>query len=188
MQSRANPFSSREPAALSARLWRYVWRIGARRLILLESSECNLFHLQRSWSEARQRGSAAIAPATFVLGDAGDRAILEEIYAEHNPRLVFHAAAHKHVPLLEQQPMAAVANNVFVTEALSAAAAAHGARVVLLSTDKAVAPTSVLGATKRIAEEIVLSHGGTVLRLANVLGSSGSVTEVFARQIACHEP
>lgn len=154
------------------------------RLALLESSENNLFHLQQSWTEAQKKNSAAIAPTTFVLGDAGDRAALEEIFTAHRPRLVFHAAAYKHVPLLEQQPLAAVVNNIFATETLSAAAAAHGARVVLLSTDKAVAPASVMGITKRIAEEIVLSRGGTVLRLGNVLGSSGSVAEIFALQIA----
>ena len=98
--------------------------------------------------------------------------------------MIFHAAAHKHVPLLEGQPLAAIANNIFATESVVAAAAAHGARVVLLSTDKAVAPASVMGATKRVAEEIVLRGGGTVLRLGNVLASSGSVAEVFAEQIA----
>lgn len=159
-------------------------KLGGQRLVLLESSESNLFHLQLSWRQARESGFAAMAPATFVLGDAGDRAILEEIYAAHHPRLVFHAAAHKHVPLLEQQPLAALANNVFATETLCAVAAAQRARVVLLSTDKAVAPVSILGATKRIAEQLVLCGGGTVLRLGNVLGSSGSVTEVFAQQIA----
>lgn len=162
--------------------------LGARRLILVDSSESNLFHLQQIWAESRELGSAAIAAATFVLGDAGERATLEKIFAAHRPSLVFHAAAHKHVPLLEGQPLAAIANNIFATETLSAVAAAHGARMVLLSTDKAAAPASVMGATKRIAEEIVLSRGGTVLRLANVLGSSGSVTEIFAQQIACGGP
>ena len=77
-----------------------------------------------------------------------------------------------------------VSNNIFTTESLVAVAAAHAARVVLLSTDKAVAPASVMGATKRVAEEIVLRGGGTVLRLGNVLASSGSVVEIFAEQIA----
>ena len=153
-------------------------------LVLLDWQENNLYRLQQTWDRELQVRSAALTPATFVLADAGDRRALEEIFAVHQPRIVFHAAAYKHVPLLEQQPLAGVVNNVSVTAAIVSAAAEHGARVVLVSTDKAVAPVSVMGATKRVAEEIVLASGGTVLRLANVLASSGSVAEVFARQIA----
>jgi FlaA1/EpsC-like NDP-sugar epimerase len=155
-------------------------------LLLLESAEKNLFELQRTsifYFEA-----ARSAPATFVLGSAGDRALLEELFVAHAPRVVFHAAALKHVPLLEQQPLAAIVNNIFATETVATAASLCGARVVLLSTDKAVEPASVMGATKRVAEEIVLASGGVVLRLGNVLASSGSVTEVFAHQIARGEP
>jgi FlaA1/EpsC-like NDP-sugar epimerase len=97
---------------------------------------------------------------------------------------VFHAAAFKHVPLMEEQPLAAIANNVFGTLTLVAEAADHEARVVLLSTDKAVEPASVMGATKRVAERIVMDAGGVVLRLGNVLATRDSVTETFARQIA----
>jgi FlaA1/EpsC-like NDP-sugar epimerase len=153
-------------------------------LVLLEAAENSLCRLERGWAEDLETSSGAAAAATFILGDAGDRAAMEEIVAAHRPRLVFHAAAHKHVLLLEQQPWAAIANNIFATETVAAVAAAHRARVVLLSTDKAVEPASVMGATKRVAEEIVLAHGGTVLRLVNVLASSGSVAEVFAHQIA----
>jgi FlaA1/EpsC-like NDP-sugar epimerase len=152
-------------------------------LVLLESCENSLYHLEREWSELQETRSAKGAYATFMLGDASDRALLDEIFNFYQPRLIIHAAAHKHVPLLEDQPFAAIANNIFATETVTAAAAAHGARVVLLSTDKAVEPGSVMGAAKRIAEEIVLTSGGTVLRLGNVLASSGSVTEVFAEQI-----
>ncbi|MGO9491780.1 MAG: polysaccharide biosynthesis protein [Terracidiphilus sp.] len=158
------------------------------RLALLESSESNLIQLQQAWpGQVKTRAGASVAPG-FFFGDAGDRAILEEIFALHRPRIVFHAAACKHVPLLEQQPFAAIANNIFVTAALAAVAAEYGARVVLLSTDKAAQPASILGVTKRIAEEIVLAAAGTVLRLCNVLTSSGSVTEIFARQIASGGP
>jgi O-antigen biosynthesis protein WbqV len=150
-------------------------------LLLLESAENNLCRLERAWTGT---GRITSGSGTVVLGSAGDRALLEDLFAAHGPRLVFHAAAHKHVPLLEQQPFAAIVNNIFVTETVAAVAAAHGARVVLLSTDKAVAPASVMGASKRVAEEMVLAAGGTVLRLGNVLASSGSVAEVFARQIA----
>ena len=149
-------------------------------LVLLESAEKNLYELQQAWKAE----SGARAPAEFILGSAADGALLEELFAAHTPGVVFHAAAYKHVPLLEEQPFAAIANNIFATETVASAAASHGARVVLLSTDKAVEPASVMGATKRVAEEIVLASGGTVLRLGNILGSSGSVTEVFAGQIA----
>ncbi len=150
-------------------------------LVLLEASENRLYALQREWTEA-----GAAAPAVFLLGSVSDRALLKEIFAVHAPGLVFHAAAFKHVPLLEEQPLAAIENNVFGTLSLMDAAA--GARVLLLSTDKAVAPASVMGATKRVAEHIVLSAGGTALRLGNVLASRGSVAEVFAGQIAAGGP
>jgi len=158
------------------------------RLVLLESSENNLHHLQQAWAAEVRARSGPTEPASFLLGDAGDHAILEEIFALHRPRIVFHAAACKHVPLLEQQPFAAIANNIFATATVAAVAAEYGARVVLLSTDKAAQPASILGVTKRIAEEIVLAAAGTVLRLCNVLASSGSVTEIFARQIASSGP
>lgn len=152
-------------------------------LLLLEASESHLYHLDRLWGDARGSG-----PMTAVLGDVADRALLDEVFAAHAPRIVFHAAAFKHVPLMEEHPLPAIANNIFATETLVRAAAAHRARVVLLSTDKAVAPTSVMGATKRVAEQIVLNSGGTVLRLGNVLASRDSVAEVFARQIALGGP
>jgi FlaA1/EpsC-like NDP-sugar epimerase len=157
-------------------------------LLLLESAEHNLHLLQSALADERELRPRAAAPPSFILGSAGDSALLEELFTAHAPRLVFHMAAHKHVPLLEQQPLAAIANNIFATETICATAASCGARVVLLSTDKAVEPASVMGATKRVAEEIVLSSGGTVLRLGNVLASSGSVTEVFAQQIARDGP
>lgn len=152
---------------------------GSSRTVLLDASENHLHQLQQALG-----GAEANQGAAFVLGSAGDGAVLNDLFAAHRPRLVFHAAAHKHVPLLELQPFAAITNNIFATETLVAAAAKHGARVLLLSTDKAVQPTSVMGATKRIAEEIVLASGGAVLRLGNVLGSSGGVTEIFVEQAA----
>ena len=150
-------------------------------LILLDASECNLNSLQRRFAQEMTAVSA-----TFRLGTMTDRALLQEIFAEFAPRLVFHAAAFKHVPLLEEQPLAAIDNNIFGT--LSLIRAAYGAHTILLSTDKAAQPASIMGATKRVAEEIVLSAGGTALRLCNVLGSRGSVVEVFAGQIAAGGP
>jgi FlaA1/EpsC-like NDP-sugar epimerase len=145
-------------------------------LVLLDTSESRLQALLQSLP-ASDRTRA-------VLGSVLDPALLDEVFAAQQPRIVIHAAAFKHVPLLEQQPLAAIANNIFGTLTLVSAATSHGARVVLLSTDKAVQPASIMGATKRVAERIVLQSGGVVLRLANVLASSDSVTEIFATQIA----
>lgn len=156
-------------------------------LLLLDASESNLYSLERELD--RECAAAGVAPLiTSILGSAADRAWLEEIFATHAPRIVFHAAAFKHVPLMEVQPLAAIANNIFATETLVSVAAAHGACVILLSTDKAVEPASVMGATKRVAEQIVLASGGRVLRLGNVLASRGSVAEIFAQQIALGGP
>jgi len=148
------------------------------KLVLLEASESNLYALERDWAAA-----GVATPRSLILGSTADGALLEEIFSAHAPRIVFHAAAFKHVPLMEEQPLAAIDNNIFATETLFRRAAIHGARVVLLSTDKAVQPASVMGATKRVAEQMVLSSGGTVLRLGNVLASRNSVAEIFARQI-----
>lgn len=150
-------------------------------LVLLEASESHLYTLQGEFAQA-----GVAAPTIFILGNVCDRPLLEEIFAVQAPNLVFHAAAFKHVPLLEEQPLAAIENNVFGTRSL--VAAASGARIVLLSTDKAVEPTSIMGATKRLAEIIVLSAGGTPLRLGNVLATRDSVAEVFACQIRAGLP
>ena len=152
-------------------------------IILLEASENSLYELQRDFANHPQSQYP-----TFYLGSVADRSLLDEIFSLHHPRLVFHAAAYKHVPLIEHQPLAAIANNIFATEDLVTAASANHARVVLLSTDKAVAPASIMGATKRVAEQLILRSNGTVLRLGNILASHGSVTEVFAHQIAAAIP
>lgn len=162
-------------------------RLGALappKLVLLEDSESNLYALERDWAAAGLAGSCAASLVAPILGNVADEALLKEIFSTHAPRIVFHSAAFKQVPLMEEQPLAAIQNNIFSTETLARTAAAYGARVLLLSTDKAVAPSSVMGATKRVAEQIVLSSGGAALRLGNVLASRDSVAEVFARQIA----
>jgi FlaA1/EpsC-like NDP-sugar epimerase len=153
------------------------------RLVLLESSESHLFALQRHFTESQSASSPV-----FVLGSVSDCGLLDEILSLHVPQLIFHAAAFKHVPLMEEQPLAAIDNNIFATKSLVAAASTHGAKIVLLSTDKAVAPASVMGATKRVAEQVVLAAGGKVIRLGNVLASRDSVAEIFARQISAGGP
>lgn len=153
-------------------------RLAPRELLLLECSESGLFALQN-----RLRKVAPNCPPKLVLGSVLDRILLEETFDLHQPTLVFHAAAYKQVPLLEEHPFASIETNVCGTDTLAQASAQSKARLILLSTDKAVEPASVMGATKRVAELIVLESGGTVLRLGNVLASSGSVAEVFAAQI-----
>ncbi len=152
-------------------------------LVLLDSSESRLFKLQQEWAAIGSSG--CMKP---ILGSVGDRTLLDEVFTVHAPRIVFHAAAFHHVPLMEHQPLAAIYNNVFGTLRLVKAASASNARVVLVSADKAVEPTSVMGATKRLAEQIALAAGGTVLRLGNVLGTPDGVTDLFARQIAAGRP
>jgi O-antigen biosynthesis protein WbqV len=166
-------------AALALRLG----NLSPSALLLLDSSESRLYDLQQSWVAEGIPGS--MKP---ILGNITDRTLLDEVFTVHAPRIIFHTAALKHVALMEEQPLAAIANNVFGTLVVTRAASAIGARVVLLSTDKAVEPASIMGATKRLAELIVLAGGGTVLRLGNVLGSRGSVTETFARQLAMEQP
>jgi FlaA1/EpsC-like NDP-sugar epimerase len=152
-------------------------------LLLLDTAESRLYDLQQSWRAEGIPGS--MMP---ILGNTANRALLDEIFTTHPPSIVFHAAAFKHVSLLEEQPLAALANNVFGTLTLTRAATAVGARVILLSSDKAVEPTSVMGATRRLSERIVLAAGGSVLRVGNVLASRDSVTGTFAQQIVVGQP
>jgi FlaA1/EpsC-like NDP-sugar epimerase len=159
-------------------------------LILFERSENSLFAINNMLGD---RGLATgVHPA---LGDATDPARLDAVFAHYRPEIVFHAAAHKHVPLMEANPCEAVKNNVIGTRLVAEAAARHGsARFVLISTDKAVNPSSVMGATKRVAELIVAQqeHDGQIafltVRFGNVLGSNGSAIPRFLDQIKSGGP
>ena len=156
-------------------------------LVLLDSSENGLYQVDRS---LHQNGSREHVP---LLGSVCDPDTLDHMLTEHRPEIIFHAAALKHVPLMEQNPFAAIDNNAFGTYALAHAAFAHKVeQIVLVSTDKAVEPRSIMGASKRIAELIVLSAAGStrmkVARLCNVMGSQGSVLPLFLEQIAAGAP
>ncbi len=162
-----------------------------RKLILLDASEQALFRLESCLAGLPSLPGipGMSANPITILGSVSDSALLREVFAQHAPNLVFHAAAYKHVALLESHPLAAIQNNALGTQSLIECACNHSqARMILLSTDKAVAPISILGATKRIAELLTLANGGTVLRLCNVLGTEGSVVETFLRQIAAGGP
>lgn len=162
------------------------------RLVLVERSEPGLFSIEQEL--ARDFSGLDIVPLAASVCNSGR---MGAIFREHRPDCVFHAAAHKHVPLMEAQPAEAIINNALGTLHVAEAALSHGAgRFVLVSTDKAVNPCNVMGATKRLAEKIVSSlqisgRGSTrfcAVRFGNVLGSSGSVVPVFRRQIAAGGP
>lgn len=156
-------------------------------LVLFEFSESALFSLEASLRERFPRLSLVAA-----IGDVRDVARVESVFREQKPHIVYHAAAYKHVPMMEENPPEAVKNNIEGTRIVAEAAAKVGvARFVLVSSDKAVRPTNVMGATKRVAELIVqemnLRQTGTIfvaVRFGNVLGSVGSVVPIFHRQLA----
>jgi FlaA1/EpsC-like NDP-sugar epimerase len=173
--------------SIGSELCRQVARFHPAGLVLFELSEFNLYAIEQELSERHPK-----LPLIRVLGDVKDPERLRQVLAQHRPQVIFHAAAYKHVPLVEENPWAALHNNTLGTWNMAQAAAAAGvARFVLISTDKAVNPTSVMGATKRAAE-ILISHlareqPGTrfmAVRFGNVLGSSGSVIPKFKEQIA----
>lgn len=156
-----------------------------RMLLLLDASEQNLYNL-----DAKLRRLASPVPCIAVLGDVADVELLDELCAQHQPEMLYHAAAHKHVPLMESNPLAVVRNNTLGTYRLAQAAARNRIRhVLMVSTDKAVRPSSIMGASKRMAEQALLacatsSTRVSCIRLGNVLGSQGSVVGVFLDQIA----
>lgn len=155
-------------------------------LLLMERSENNLFHLHRRLTELN--GSTRIIP---ILCDITNEKRIAEEFKLHRPNIVLHAAAHKHVPLQELNPAECFRNNVGGTRSVARASSAHGVELfVMISTDKAVNPTSVMGATKRACEILCqsFSHVGETkfvsVRFGNVLGSEGSVVPIFLEQIA----
>lgn len=171
---------------LGSALARALAALPVAQLTLLDHAEYGLYKLDQDLRCAGQR-----PPATFIVGSVLNRALLREIFVQHAPQIVFHAAALKHVPLMQTNAVAAAETNVLGTQAVVRAAShSHVERFVLLSTDKAVDPVSIMGATKRIAEQIVLRERDLrqqqfiVLRLCNVLGSTGSVAPLFASQIS----
>ena len=172
--------------SIGAELSRQVACFAPKHLLLLGRGENSIYEIHRELAKAYPNLSV-----TPVIADIQDAERIEYIFAAHKPQVVFHAAAHKHVPLMEQNPTEAVKNNVFGTKVMAEAASFHLAeRFVLVSTDKAVNPTSVMGATKRLAELIVQSMNGDnttkfmAVRFGNVLGSRGSVVPLFKEQIA----
>ena len=170
--------------SIGSELCRQIVRFAPAKLVLLDAGEYNLYHIQMElhW-ELHFRDYVT------ALGSVTDAALLERVFAEHAPDIVFHAAAYKHVPMLERSPWQAVENNIRGTAALMEAAHRHEAgRFVIVSTDKAVRPTNVMGASKRVTELLMERYRGgktafMAVRFGNVLGSSGSVVPLFRGQI-----
>jgi FlaA1/EpsC-like NDP-sugar epimerase len=177
--------------SIGAELSRQIARVGPKRLVLVENGENGLFEIRRELEEERHFPRAAP-----VLADCKDATRMRELFQEHRPSVVFHAAAYKHVPLMEENPVEAVRNNAVATRIVAAAAGEAGVeRFVLVSTDKAVSPVTVMGASKALAEWAVEAAQHrfratryAAVRFGNVLGSSGSVVPIFRRQIAAGGP
>jgi len=176
--------------SIGSELCRQIASFGASVLVLLDHAENGLFHISNELSDCGHgRG------VHTVIGDVTDRARMEQVLHHYRPEIVFHAAAHKHVPMMEDNPCEAVKNNVTGTRIMAESAERCGVdRFILISTDKAVNPTSVMGATKRVAELLLQTQAqgsGTIfvtVRFGNVLGSSGSVVPRFLQQIKAGGP
>jgi FlaA1/EpsC-like NDP-sugar epimerase len=173
--------------SIGSELCRQIARIGCKRLILVERGETALFEIEREL--VAERG---FAPSVPVLADVGNRARMSRVFERYTPSGVFHAAAYKHVPLMEANPLESVRNNTLATKVIAEVAVEFGVeRFVLVSTDKAVNPKTVMGQSKALCEWIVEAYGArtdvptrfVAVRFGNVLGSSGSVIPNFRRQI-----
>jgi FlaA1/EpsC-like NDP-sugar epimerase len=178
--------------SIGSELCRQIVSYEPRALLLVEQSETQLFQIEQELIEAGY--AKALVP---LLANVQDKTRITGIVRDYRPEVVFHAAAHKHVPMVESQPGEAVKNNTLGTLRLAEACSQHGVeRFVLISSDKAINPTNVMGATKRLAEICVQSlqasqPGHTrfmAVRFGNVLGSSGSVVPIFTKQIAAGGP
>jgi FlaA1/EpsC-like NDP-sugar epimerase len=175
--------------SIGSELARQLLSGGAERLYLFDHGENSLYEIDRELKLLQEEGVGEQATIVPVVGELQDRDYTHFILQRLHADAVFHAAAHKHVPMMEANPVEAVKNNVFGTENLVQASLAAGvSRFVMISTDKAVAPRSIYGASKRIAEHTVLAASADdrqymVVRFGNVLGSRGSIIPLFENQI-----
>lgn len=171
--------------SIGSELSRQLCSYSPRRLVFLDNAESPLFDLQ-----FELRNSFPDKDIAFVIADIRDKLRIWEVFDKYSPDIVYHAAAYKHVPFMEENPYEAVSVNIFGTKNMADAAISHGVKkFVMVSTDKAVNPTNVMGATKRVAEIYTQSHTTPdthfiTTRFGNVLGSSGSVIPLFKKQLA----
>ncbi len=171
--------------SIGSELCRQLAKHNPKKLVIFDIYENNAYDILNELKAAHPE-----LDVTALIGSVRDTVRLEEVFSEIKPQIVYHAAAHKHVPLMEDSPREAIKNNVFGTQNLVNAADRHGVeKFLLISTDKAVNPTNIMGASKRICEMIVQScsrHSKTefmIVRFGNVLGSNGSVIPLFEKQI-----
>jgi FlaA1/EpsC-like NDP-sugar epimerase len=171
--------------SIGSELVRQCFQFEPEKMILFDNSEYNLFSLQQELLQGDHQGDTK-----FVLGSVRDKNTVDNLLSEHQPQVILHAAAYKHVPIQENHPWEAIMTNILGTRNLINLAMKHGVgKFVLVSTDKAVHPVNVMGATKRLAEIMVQSANGMnktsfmAVRFGNVLGSSGSVIPIFEKQI-----
>ena len=177
--------------SIGSEICRQIAQYHPRKMLILDIYENNAYDLQMEL----QRLYPIASELEVLIASVRDRKHLKQIFDSYEPDIVFHAAAHKHVPLMEDNPSAAVKNNVFGTLNMAEIASEHHVkRFVLISTDKAVNPTNVMGATKRIAEMIIQVYNTrsrtefVAVRFGNVLGSNGSVVPLFKKQIELGGP
>ncbi len=173
--------------SIGSELSRQIMRFKPGKLLLLDNNENDTYFLQMELMKKKP-----LFPIIFLINDIKEREVLETIWKNHRPEVVFHAAAHKHVPLMEENIAEAVRNNILGTKNLMETANGKTERFILISTDKAVNPKSIMGATKRITELMMqLFNDATkfsAVRFGNVLGSKGSVVPLFQKQIATGGP
>lgn len=172
--------------SIGSELCRQISKFNPKRLIIFDIYENNAYDIQNELRYKYPKLNLLV-----LIGSVRDKKRLEQVFDKYKPDIVFHAAAHKHVPLMEDSPMEAIKNNVFGTlNVVECADKYNSERFVLISTDKAVNPTNVMGATKRICEMIIQSYDKVshtkfvAVRFGNVLGSNGSVIPLFKKQIA----
>jgi FlaA1/EpsC-like NDP-sugar epimerase len=177
--------------SIGSELCRQIARVNPKRLVMVDHSEANLFEIERELV-----GERHVQFSASVLADVKDEERMREVFAHHRPDVVFHAAAYKHVAMMEDHPVEAVRNNALATRTLTTIAGDFGVRAfVLVSTDKAVEPATVMGASKALAEWAVEAADAQypdtafcAVRFGNVLASSGSVVPIFRRQIEAGGP
>ncbi len=181
--------------SIGSELCRQIAKARPAKLILLGHGENSIFEIQNELKADFQAGRSRLETLVPVIADVRDAARLQQVFDEHQPEVVFHAAAHKHVPLMEANPIDAITNNILGTHTLLETCLGHGVdRFVLISTDKAVNPANIMGVTKRMAELLVLSAAQrsnrpyVSVRFGNVLGSRGSVVPFFKKQIEAGGP
>lgn len=178
--------------SIGSELCRQIVKFHPKRLVLIDINENTLYMLEQEFNRNRMHGK--LDPEIEIvsyIASIRERKAINEVFEQNKPEVVYHAAAHKHVPLMETRPQEAIKNNVFGTNnVISLCIAHHVSRFIMISTDKAVNPTNVMGATKRMTEMILQANGKNgitkmaAVRFGNVLGSNGSVIPIFQQQIA----